>query len=933
MDMSHCRVVVMLSLLLLTPFSVHAAVIVVNSTDQEAPGNDASYGIKNGNCTLSEAIHASMYDVPNDACTAGDGDDTIQLAANATYVLTQVFSDDNGSPVGLRIISNVKATSNKLTIDGQGATIMRDPTAPDFRIMRISSSDDVVIKNLTIKNGKLLGDYKSGGGLKVENTTLILDHVTMESNTSGAEGAALAAQLSSDNFSVTILDSVFKSNTGSAAVYVSQYGAVVVKNSSFKFNVGLALGLNVTSVDIQDTLFLQNVNQYSGGGVYTNSASNKILRCSFVGNQASSGGGILNMGNLTVSQSLFKDNKALSTNDESSNNGGGAINNGSQGTLTLINSTLTGNHANGVGGAILSAGQGTTIINSTIVKNSADLVGGGIEIANQTASPVITNSIMYNNTPQDCKVYNIGSVVSGGYNVITDAGGCPKIVGDVVVKLTDMVLADFEDSSTIGFGHFPLLPASVTVNKGNKCVGCPENDQIGTLRNNVNDIGAIEARCGDGYVHELLGEECDQKNYLNGDGCNSSCKVEAGWSCSGSPSACQPSCGNAQLNVGEQCDDGDAVSGNGCSSSCTIEDGYSCFIIPPAEKSTCFQSCGNGQKDGGTEECDDNNKVSGDGCSAKCQIESGYSCSGAPSVCKGTCGNGKVELGEQCDDNNKNNSDGCGDSCLIEKQYQCAGEPSVCSPVCGDGMTVEGVEACDDGNKVNGDGCSDVCKVEKYYFCNNFLDYKPSSCSAWCGDGVKFGAEECDDGNYNDGDGCSKQCKKEGCGNGKAEAELNEVCDGADLGVKDCTTINMGFDGGTLSCNGDCTFNTSQCTAVIKESCGDGIKNGVELCDKEDLGGKTCTALGLEFESGKISCNPDCTINVSECVKPKITVVDNVTDPSNGGTVATASGDGSTSGGATGTAATTPPTSATPAPENSAPAASGGSGGGCSLIR
>lgn len=924
MCMNHCRVVVLL-LLLLMSFSVQGAVIVVNSTDQEVPSNDASYGIKNGNCTLSEAIHAAMYNVPNDACIAGDGDDTIQLAANSAYVLNQIFSDNNGSPVGLRVISNPKATSNKLTIDGQGATIMRDMTAPNFRIMRIFGSDDVVIKNLIIRNGKLLGDYKMGGGIVVENTNLVLDHVTMESNMSGAGGAALAVQATKAGFTVTILDSIFKSNTGGSAVDVTPYGTVIIKNSSFKSNAGVALSLNVDAVDIQDTLFSQNVNQYAGGGAYISATSSKILRCAFIGNQASSGGGLLNMGNLTISQSLFKDNKALSTDDESSNHGGGAIDNGSEGTLTLINSTLTGNHANGVGGAILSAGQGTYIINSTIVKNSADLVGGGIEIANQTASPVISNSIVYNNTPQDCKVYNIGSVVSGGYNVITDAGGCPKIVGDVVVKLTDMVLADFEDSSTVGFGHFPLLPASVTVNKGNKCVGCPENDQIGTLRNNVNDIGAIEARCGDGYVHELLGEECDQKNYLNGDGCNSTCNVEAGWSCSGSPSVCQPSCGNGVLDAGEQCDDGDVISGNGCSSSCTVEDGYSCFIIAPDTKSSCFQSCGNGQKDGGTEECDDANKVSGDGCSAKCKIESGYSCNGIPSVCKGTCGNGKVELGEQCDDNNKSNSDGCSDNCAIEKQYQCAGEPSVCSPVCGDGMTVEGVEACDDGNKANGDGCSEACKVEKYYFCNNFLDYKPSSCFEWCGDGVKFGAEECDDGNYDNGDGCTSQCKKEGCGNGKAEAVLNEVCDGADLSAKDCTNINMGFDGGVLSCNGDCTFNTAQCTAVIKESCGDGVKNGIELCDKEDLGGKTCTALGLEFESGKISCNPDCTINVSECVKPKITVA--------GGTVTTTGGEGSASGGSTGSAATTPPVSAAPAPESAAPAASGGSGGGCSLIR
>ena len=920
MSVSYCKIIAITAMLAL-PLSAQAAVIFVNSTDQEVPANDASYGIKNGNCTLSEAIHAAIYNVTNDACTPGDGNDTIQLAANATYTLTQVFSDNNGSPVGLRIISNPKGENNELTIDGQGATIVRDPAAPEFRIMRIFNNANVTIKNLTIKNGKLSSDYKSGGGIVAEGSSLTLDHVTMESNTSGAGGAAVAVQSSVAGPTVTILECLFQGNSGNSAVDITLEDGAVIKNSKFVSNSGRGLAAYVKSLDIQNSLFLKNLD----GGVFTNASFATISGTSFVENQASAGGALVNMGTLTVSKSLFKDNKTTSTDNGTANQGGGAIDNGSQGTLTLINSTLTGNHAAGVGGAIFSAGQGTTIINSTIVKNSADIGGGGIEVGNQTASPLISNTIIYNNSPQDCKVFNIGSFTSGGYNVITDAGGCPKAAGDVVVKLTDMLLGDFEESTVLGFSHFPLVSASAAINKGNKCENCPTDDQIGVLRNNVNDIGSIEARCGDGYVQELLGEECDQKNYLNGDGCNSSCKAEAGWSCSGSPSVCQPSCGNSQVDAGEQCDDGDVISGNGCSSSCTIEDGYSCFVIAPATKSSCFQSCGNGQKDGGTEECDDNNKVSGDGCSSKCQIETGYSCVGLPSVCQGTCGNGKVEQGEQCDDNNKNNSDGCSDNCVVEKQYQCSGDPSICTPVCGDGMTVEGVEGCDDGNKADGDGCSSACKVESGYFCNNFLDYKPSSCGVWCGDGVKFGTEECDLGTYTHSlntDSCVSGCKLAKCGDGYLHEGV-EACDGNNLNNKDCASMGMGFTGGALSCNADCSFDTSACTAPPPpESCGDGKINGAEVCDKEDLGGKTCAGLGLEFEGGKIGCNTDCTINAVDCVKPKVTVGDNAAGPSNGTTAPATNNEGGASSG-----------SAATAPESAPAAASSGSGGGCSLIR
>lgn len=46
------------------------------------------------------------------------------------------------------------------------------------------------------------------------------------------------------------------------------------------------------------------------------------------------------------------------------------------------------------------------------------------------------------------------------------------------------------------------------------------------------------------------------------------------------------------------------------------------------------------------------------------------------------------------------------------------------------------------------------------------------------------------------------------CGNNIKE--INEECDGPDLGGQSC--VSLGYSGGTLSCNSNCTFNTSQCT-------------------------------------------------------------------------------------------------------------------------
>jgi len=62
-------------------------------------------------------------------------------------------------------------------------------------------------------------------------------------------------------------------------------------------------------------------------------------------------------------------------------------------------------------------------------------------------------------------------------------------------------------------------------------------------------------------------------------------------------------CGNGVVEFGEDCDDGNTVNGDGCSDECLIE-----------------KFCGNGFIED-SEECDDGNNDDGDGCSAKCTYE------------------------------------------------------------------------------------------------------------------------------------------------------------------------------------------------------------------------------------------------------------------------------------------------------------------------
>ncbi len=95
------------------------------------------------------------------------------------------------------------------------------------------------------------------------------------------------------------------------------------------------------------------------------------------------------------------------------------------------------------------------------------------------------------------------------------------------------------------------------------------------------------------------------------------------------------------------------------------------------------------------------------------------------------------------------------------------------------------------------------------------------------------------------------------CGNGVVET--GEACDGGDLGGATCGS--EGFYCGGLSCNLDCTLDTSSCVAG---SCGDATIQCSEDCDGTDLGGETCVSQG--FDSGTLACDGGCGFDTSACV-------------------------------------------------------------------
>lgn len=128
-------------------------------------------------------------------------------------------------------------------------------------------------------------------------------------------------------------------------------------------------------------------------------------------------------------------------------------------------------------------------------------------------------------------------------------------------------LVDFEawldgDSNTLRL----LVPLSLISATGpfNYTVGADYggswggNETTASFESDTNPPPSFEGvpLCTCGNLAITTGEECDDGNLIDGDGCDSNCTVTA--------------CGNGVITVGEQCDDGNLVDCDGCDSNCTV---------------------------------------------------------------------------------------------------------------------------------------------------------------------------------------------------------------------------------------------------------------------------------------------------------------------------------------------------------------------------
>ena len=158
----------------------------------------------------------------------------------------------------------------------------------------------------------------------------------------------------------------------------------------------------------------------NGGGIY-NLGMLTVRDATISGNSATDGpmggGGICsNGGTLTVTSSMLSNNSA-------DYYGGGVYS--TSGTLTVTNSTLSGNSARGGSGGGIYSYLGTlTVTNSTLSGNSSRSSGGGIvAISNPSYKTTLTNTIVAGNVAPNRPDISVGRAPIASHNLIGDGTG------------------------------------------------------------------------------------------------------------------------------------------------------------------------------------------------------------------------------------------------------------------------------------------------------------------------------------------------------------------------------------------------------------------------------------------------------------------------------------------------------------------------------
>ncbi|NJN54124.1 MAG: hypothetical protein HC804_04825 [Anaerolineae bacterium] len=458
-------------------------------------------------------------------CTVPGDYATIQTAVNAfpcdiINVAAGVFNENVIITRDVFINGTGPATT---TVNGGGSSSVFD----------ISAAVVVTITDMTITNG----DAAFGGGIKVVDSTVTLDHVNILRNVAAQSGGGIY----NFNGHVTILNSEITSNeaevVNGGGIYQAFAGAtlqitdtLISENNSPNDGGGIYNSggrVTINSAHIQD-----NIAQRYGGGIENSAGFLAVQNSQILSNTAQvRGGGIDNTGALTATYSVISYNQAISPTMPNPTGRGGGVNNSSPGTavfeyvtlshnrtalsaggiwngsmLTLWGTVVDGNSASsgfGIGGGIInSAGATLEIRESTISRNAVIASGGGIHNVGTLA--MVNSTVSGNHANGGGGLYNQATAFIQ-FSTLSENGALALAGGNLngasgTITLTNTIITDFDGGANCLWADDTIVSLDYNLASDNSCPLTQAND----LPNTDSMLGPLQDNGGPTETHALL---------------------------------------------------------------------------------------------------------------------------------------------------------------------------------------------------------------------------------------------------------------------------------------------------------------------------------------------------------------------------------------------------------------------------------------------
>ncbi|GAB4272572.1 MAG: hypothetical protein Kow0080_19190 [Candidatus Promineifilaceae bacterium] len=427
------------------------------------------------NVHLSQAAPTATYFV--NAATGSDSNDCLSQGTACATIGAAVAKTGDGDAIEITAGTYYESDmtiNTAITINGAGAGSTIVDGGGNGRIFTLNSH--ATLSNMTLQNGQTPADssiFVSGGGavLVGNGMNVLLQNVTLTNNISAGSGGAIFTL-----GNLTIDNSDIISNTANSlggGIYNYTFGTLTVSNSHIQDNTALGS---------------------QAGGLYT-SRPLTVTNSTISGNSATSFGG----GVIVGTETAVFENTTFTNNQSAS----GPALFAQSGTITMTNSTVSGNVATNNNSGIYVSGPSVslTLINNTIANNTRTGTAGtgwnGISAANN-ATVTLQNNIIANNQEQQCQPGSNTTWVSNGNNLSSDFN-C-NLTGTGDMQGVDPLLGLLADNSGPTQTH-ALQPGSPAIDAGSN-TNCPAADQRGIARpydgNNDGtatcDMGAYEAQ-------------------------------------------------------------------------------------------------------------------------------------------------------------------------------------------------------------------------------------------------------------------------------------------------------------------------------------------------------------------------------------------------------------------------------------------------------